>query len=89
MIVELVVDGKPMPITEKEAKTALKAVLKYREKLSARPIKVSKRQELDMEAYELWQRGMTVADVARALHITANSVRGCIGRVEAGRYGSV
>lgn len=89
MLIEFCVNGKNMPLTDKEAKIALRAVKKYREDLIRKPMMTSKRQELDMEAYTLVQMGMSLQEVGRALKITVASVKGCLQRVQSGRYGSV
>lgn len=89
MLIELCVDGRNMPLTDKEAKVALQAVKKYRDNLIRKPVKASKRRELDMEAHSLIAMGMSVQEVARALKITVNAVNGCLRRVESGRYPNV
>ena len=89
MLIELCVDGRSMPLTDKEARVALQAVKRYRDDLIRKPVKTSKRRELDMEAHYLVEMGMSVQEAARSLKITVNALKGCLRRVESGRYGSV
>ena len=81
------VDGKDVPLTEKEGRAALRAVLDYRRSLGKLQRKLYKREEMDFECYDMRLLGYTDAEIGRALGISARSVRTAVGRVESGRYG--
>lgn len=85
MNVSLVVDGKSMQLTKKEACAALHAIRGVRKSL-AKLTRPSVREEIDMEIWSFHRDGMTDAEIGREFGITARSVRGALGRVEAGRY---
>lgn len=86
--IEMVVDGKRIPITENEARVALNAVKDYRKSLKKllRPRKIPIREERDRECWQLHMLGYTDAEIGREIGITARSVRGALCRVENGRY---
>lgn len=85
MSIELVVDGKSMTLSNKEAVAALHAIKDVRKKL-VRLRRPSVRETVDMEMWNFHCSGMTDAEIGREFGITARAVRGALGRVEAGRY---
>lgn len=75
---QLAVNGITTTITAYEMKAAMKAVLKAR-----RGGAVMKR---DLQAYEFARKGLSNAEIGRAMGISARSVKAGIQRVESGRY---
>ena len=85
MTVEIVVDGKSMALSNKEAIAALHAIKDVRKRM-VKLRRPSIRETVDMEMWRFHCSGMTDAEIGREFGITERAVRGALGRVEAGRY---
>lgn len=81
----LVIDGKAMSVTTKEARSMLNALHECR--VAGKGAKSYERtKERDLLIYDLHCDGHTDASIGRLVGRTARSVRAAVGRVEAGRY---
>lgn len=81
----IVIDGKSMSITTKEARSVLSALHECR--VAGKGQRSHERtKERDMLIYDLHCDGHSDASIGRLVGRTARAVRAAVDRVESGRY---
>lgn len=77
----LIIDDRATALTAKEVKAAVRAIIESRGK--------TVRQVRDLMAYEFYRKGLSYAEIGKAMGMSARAVKGALTRVENGRYGDV